>query len=224
MGKWNGRKWSRQDWYQYHKNKAIEQAVETYTSKEQGALNANELKIDALLQEVARLEASQSLLGKFLSSVFSSQVPAEVTKVRADLERARAEHFRLYEAARVAKTKAIGMAAGSYHSAYQERKEDAAEAAAERRIRYLERSPAIRSAQSAIKAHILAEYASAATIDCYYCKTEILPDDMHIDHKTPVARGGTNSRRNLVLSCARCNLQKGKKTEAEYRRYLESKP
>ena len=31
----------------------------------------------------------------------------------------------------------------------------------------------------------------------------------HIDHRTPLARGGTNQRDNLVLSCRSCNSKKG---------------
>lgn len=37
----------------------------------------------------------------------------------------------------------------------------------------------------------------------------------HIEHKTPISRGGTNERENLVLACAKCNTNKGVRTEAE---------
>lgn len=51
---------------------------------------------------------------------------------------------------------------------------------------------------------------------CHYCNregssAEAGPDDRpwHIDHKTPLARGGEDVEDNLVLACKRCNLAKG---------------
>ena len=40
---------------------------------------------------------------------------------------------------------------------------------------------------------------------------------MDIDHRTPLARGGSNDRRNLHLLCRTCNLRKGTKTDREFR-------
>lgn len=37
-----------------------------------------------------------------------------------------------------------------------------------------------------------------------------------IDHKTPVARGGTNDPANLALSCLACNQGKGQMTADEF--------
>ncbi len=50
---------------------------------------------------------------------------------------------------------------------------------------------------------------------CAYCG-EMLPTVYHIDHKTPVARGGTNDIENLHLTCPRCNLRKGTMTHEEF--------
>lgn len=48
---------------------------------------------------------------------------------------------------------------------------------------------------------------------CRYCgrKTRLT-----IEHLTPNCRGGNGERRNLGLSCFRCNNEKGPLTEAEY--------
>lgn len=47
---------------------------------------------------------------------------------------------------------------------------------------------------------------------CRYCQGQILYDEpWHIDHITPVAKGGTNDPENLTLSCVACNLKKGTK-------------
>ena len=50
---------------------------------------------------------------------------------------------------------------------------------------------------------------------CVYCKTDI-SDGYHIDHKHPIAKGGTNARGNLQLLCAKCNITKSDMTEEEF--------
>ena len=42
----------------------------------------------------------------------------------------------------------------------------------------------------------------------------------HVDHVTPLSRGGSDWPRNLQLLCAPCNLAKGSKTPAEFTLYL----
>lgn len=49
---------------------------------------------------------------------------------------------------------------------------------------------------------------------CVYCGQML--DTYHIDHKTPVKRGGTNAEDNLHLTCPRCNLRKGTMTHDEF--------
>lgn len=59
---------------------------------------------------------------------------------------------------------------------------------------------------------------------CHYCNRpgpscEVGPDDRpwHLDHKTPLARGGQDDEGNLVLSCKRCNLAKGVQPYKQFR-------
>lgn len=42
---------------------------------------------------------------------------------------------------------------------------------------------------------------------CAYCKTK-LGEKYHVDHITPLSKGGTNFAKNLQITCARCNLEK----------------
>ena len=56
---------------------------------------------------------------------------------------------------------------------------------------------------------------------CHYCGEKCPEGERTLDHKTPVVRRGKNSTENLVVSCARCNCEKGTMTEKEYRRYVE---
>lgn len=46
--------------------------------------------------------------------------------------------------------------------------------------------------------------------DCATCAARITDrPSAHVDHITPLARGGSNDRDNLQVLCARCNLTKG---------------
>jgi 5-methylcytosine-specific restriction endonuclease McrA len=50
---------------------------------------------------------------------------------------------------------------------------------------------------------------------CWYCGKPI-KGAPHLDHKTPLARGGSNGPENLCYACGPCNLSKSSKTPAEY--------
>lgn len=53
---------------------------------------------------------------------------------------------------------------------------------------------------------------------CYYCEKPLVR--YHIEHKTPIARGGTNDPENIAVACAACNLRKGPRTEEEFREVM----
>lgn len=50
---------------------------------------------------------------------------------------------------------------------------------------------------------------------CWHCGCK-LNDIYHADHLTPVAKGGSNDPRNIVLSCPACNMSKGSKLTHEW--------
>jgi len=50
---------------------------------------------------------------------------------------------------------------------------------------------------------------------CYYCKAP-LGEDMELDHKIPVSRGGTNFLSNIAPSCRACNHLKRDKPFMEF--------
>jgi len=58
-----------------------------------------------------------------------------------------------------------------------------------------------------------------STPECPYCSSK---DNLSIDHKTPLSRGGTHTENNVELICLSCNLQKGNKTKDEYMQYLNT--
>ena len=51
---------------------------------------------------------------------------------------------------------------------------------------------------------------------CFYCHAPVPWDKKHVEHKIPLSRGGSNFADNLAISCASCNLSKGKKTHKEF--------
>lgn len=54
---------------------------------------------------------------------------------------------------------------------------------------------------------------------CAYCGVPIfwhVKGDVHVDHMTPVSRGGLNTVDNLALSCETCNKQKWSYTVSEW--------
>ena len=44
---------------------------------------------------------------------------------------------------------------------------------------------------------------------CYYCERPFHPDDLSMDHKHPIARGGRSTKGNVVPCCKECNTEKG---------------
>ena len=47
---------------------------------------------------------------------------------------------------------------------------------------------------------------------CAYCESPLKFQDSHIDHITPVSKGGLGTLSNTVLVCSKCNLSKKAKT------------
>lgn len=52
---------------------------------------------------------------------------------------------------------------------------------------------------------------------CFYCKKTYAPETMHIDHMTPIARGGSDRMSNLIAACRSCNFKKRAMTAEEFR-------
>jgi 5-methylcytosine-specific restriction endonuclease McrA len=58
---------------------------------------------------------------------------------------------------------------------------------------------------------------TADIIHCHYCKNPVPKDKRHVDHVTPIIRGGAHAVSNFVPSCARCNLRKNRKLPHEFK-------
>ena len=53
---------------------------------------------------------------------------------------------------------------------------------------------------------------------CHYCWKHFIREDMTVDHKIPVSKGGKNNKGNLVRACQPCNLDKG---TSDYDKFME---
>ncbi len=50
---------------------------------------------------------------------------------------------------------------------------------------------------------------------CFYCEKPFPKDELTMDHRVPVARGGLSNRSNIVVCCKTCNTNKKHLTPAE---------
>jgi 5-methylcytosine-specific restriction endonuclease McrA len=64
---------------------------------------------------------------------------------------------------------------------------------------------------------------TASKVRCTYCKAIVPKGKRHLDHATPLCRGGEHCVKNLVPACAKCNQSKFKSTAAEFRKLLRTK-
>lgn len=59
---------------------------------------------------------------------------------------------------------------------------------------------------------------------CQYCVRTLPARELNLDHVLPRSRGGADSWDNLVTSCRRCNLEKGRRTPEEAGMHLLRRP
>jgi 5-methylcytosine-specific restriction endonuclease McrA len=56
---------------------------------------------------------------------------------------------------------------------------------------------------------------------CYYCGTDVPPEELTMDHIVPVVRGGRSAKNNLVTACKECNNKKKYSLPMEWEEYLD---
>ena len=52
---------------------------------------------------------------------------------------------------------------------------------------------------------------------CYHCEQKFSREELTMDHLIPLSRGGTSSKKNIVVACKQCNSLKKNRTVAELR-------
>lgn len=54
---------------------------------------------------------------------------------------------------------------------------------------------------------------------CYYCKKKFPPQELTMDHKVPIIRGGKSTKNNIVPCCKECNNKKKYLLPVEWEEY-----
>lgn len=83
------------------------------------------------------------------------------------------------------------------------------------------RNQLVESESQAIK-NYFSEMRKKKTVRCYYCKRTV--NKFHIDHITPLSRGGLHSLSNICFSCVSCNTSKNSKDATGWSRGKFSQP
>jgi 5-methylcytosine-specific restriction endonuclease McrA len=52
---------------------------------------------------------------------------------------------------------------------------------------------------------------------CFYCGSRLTRRTRTRDHKRPLSKGGSDSKRNIVNACKDCNCDKGRLSLEEFR-------
>jgi 5-methylcytosine-specific restriction endonuclease McrA len=63
-----------------------------------------------------------------------------------------------------------------------------------------------------------------ASGQCHYCRRQVGPRALTMDHVVPIVRGGRSIRANLVPCCRDCNARKQSLLPFEWTAYLEGFP
>lgn len=94
-----------------------------------------------------------------------------------------------------------------YMAAWAEKNPDYFRDAAKKR-RALKRGVVVETVN---RADVIERYG----LTCYLCTMEIDPDEAHVDHVTPLSRGGAHGMSNVRPTHERCNLRKYNKLPSE---------
>lgn len=85
----------------------------------------------------------------------------------------------------------------------------------------VKRSKALRRArqygiEGAFTREDVAKQMQAQKQRCHWCSAKIKASNYHVDHRIPLARGGSNGAENIVISCPSCNLSKNARMPWEF--------
>ena len=55
-----------------------------------------------------------------------------------------------------------------------------------------------------------------AAAQCFYCQTNLLPEQVTMDHVVALSRGGRSTKSNIVTACYACNQNKKDRHIVDY--------
>ena len=221
---------TRKQWYQYHLNKSVHEAQAiVYQKYEAEITQLGHLcsDIESALKTALKNAPLLSKVSEFIG-VETDYYSINIRPYESDLLVIVRALEDIYHRRMVELQQARQQGEQNYLEVREVRRQEAeareqrvAQRKYERKIRYLEESPALRSAARSLKKILIEEQVqSGEWLNCYYCKISIPVNESHLEHKRPISRGGKNTKGNLVLSCAPCNLKKGNKTAEEFMQLL----
>lgn len=70
------------------------------------------------------------------------------------------------------------------------------------------------------KFYLLVKHGDGETCPCYFCGTELDFKALTLDRRKPGSRGGDYSRKNLLPACRKCNVSRGDKSVAAFKKWL----
>lgn len=211
------RKWGKKKWYQYHFNKAISTSVNELTSELRNKQSVIVNKIYEFEFKIIKLNESRAWWMYFYIWIIKDAAGYEIDVLSDMIKELKYKESEISSEIKRESKIAEEIAVEQFHYIREEKRAYREKLIYERRISYLEMAKNIRSAQRYLRCILISECINQiGQINCYYCKGIVEVENVHLDHKNPVIRGGGNKRDNLVLACAPCNLSKGRKTEMEY--------
>jgi 5-methylcytosine-specific restriction endonuclease McrA len=55
---------------------------------------------------------------------------------------------------------------------------------------------------------------------CYYCGRRVSPEELTMDHRIPLSKGGLSTKENIVPACKDCNIKKKSLSPWEWNEYM----
>lgn len=70
------------------------------------------------------------------------------------------------------------------------------------------------------KYYLLVKHGDGETCSCYFCGETLTFQTLTLDRRKPGSRGGDYNKRNLLPACRSCNVRRGDKSVAAFKKWL----
>lgn len=213
------KKWNAKDWYRYHQQKEqsrYSKPVEARFERERMEIEASIRELNSIIADARRNQSYGSWILSFFG-IFTNYYIESIYAIEVERNMKLNQLQSLRSDFTKDMVRANELGAVSYATKHSVRREKRISSEAERKVRRLERSSKVRLAARLLRPIVYARsIRSAGRAECHYCKKQVTFQEWHMEHKTPVSRGGRNKLDNLAISCPSCNLRKGRRTEDEF--------
>jgi 5-methylcytosine-specific restriction endonuclease McrA len=215
------RNWGKKTWSKYHLNKFISKETENIRNNKDVEIIPILQKIEKLKKEIESLERNTGLGNKFFGSIGinnyyntrKNEIYNQISGLEIQERRIRNKYYNIIQ-------KEEQLSQEKYYLQKEKKEIEKIERKEETKIKKIEHSKDVRGTQKSMKNRLVRDSKeNEGYIKCYYCNKKLEESETEIEHKTPVSRGGRNKRSNVVLSCKKCNREKGRKNEKEFNEF-----